>query len=163
MGSSSTSRQPATARARARRYWCAVAAKAHVDRGMKLGFAQVCHGAARPLSRMKQGDGIVYYSPAHERGGAKCQCFSSIGLVSDARIYQVEEGGFAPHRRSITYFSSEPVPIHPLLPELSFTAGRTNWGAPFRFGLFELKRDDFCKIISRMCRKPLRRAQASHG
>ena len=30
----------------------------------------------------------------------------------------------------------------PLLPRLSFAAGKTNWGAPFRYGLFQIPDTD---------------------
>lgn len=36
--------------------WLGVVSGAHVQRGAKEGFAQVCHGKAQPLRRMKRGD-----------------------------------------------------------------------------------------------------------
>lgn len=135
-----------------RRYWCAVASREHVKLGLKQGFAQVCHGRKQPLARLKPQDGIVYYSPTERFGeGGKCQKFTSIGLVKDQRIYSFEMApGFVPFRRDIEYFETKDASIRPLLPHLTFTRGRTNWGYIFRFGLFEITRDDFILIFATM-------------
>jgi hypothetical protein len=134
------------------RYWCAVACREHVKLGLKGGFAQVCNGRKQPLARMRPQDGIVYYSPTDRwEGGLKCQKFTSIGLVKDELIYPVEMASrFVPFRRDIEYFDADDVPIHPLLPHLTFTQGRRSWGYRFRFGLFEIDPDDFVLILSRM-------------
>jgi hypothetical protein len=134
------------------RYWCAVACREHVKLGAAGGFAQVGHGRKQPLARMRTGDGIVYYSPTLRRdGGEKCQKFTSIGVVRDERIYQVEMvPRFKPFRRDIDYFAGDDALVHPLLPHLTFTRGRPNWGYRFRFGFFEIHRDDYVLILARM-------------
>lgn len=53
------------------RYWIGVASREHVHRGVKGGFAQVCHGKPGPLERMAEGDWIIYYSPTVEFGGQR--------------------------------------------------------------------------------------------
>jgi len=45
------------------RYWLGVVSKEHVQNGVELGIAQVCHGKKGPLSNCQAGDGFVYYSP----------------------------------------------------------------------------------------------------
>ncbi|HEX8000719.1 MAG TPA: EVE domain-containing protein [Pyrinomonadaceae bacterium] len=135
------------------RYWCAVASREHVKRGVAGGFAQAGHGKKGPLSRMKPLDGIVYYSPTDRMGksGQKCQMFTSIGLVKDGSIYPVEMSlGFTAYRRDVEYFEAEDAPIQPLLQDLSFTRERKSWGYMFRFGLFEIERDDFVRIFAEM-------------
>lgn len=134
------------------RYWCAVGCREHVECGHKEGFAQVCHGRRQPLSRMRPQDGIVYYSPTERLGGGpKCQKFTSIGIVKDDRIYQCEMApAFVPFRRDVEYFEAAEVHIRLLLPHLSFTKSRTNWGYVFRSGLFEIKREDFILILAAM-------------
>ena len=42
------------------RAWLGVVSRAHVQRGVREGFAQVCHGKAAPLRRMQAGDYLVY-------------------------------------------------------------------------------------------------------
>jgi hypothetical protein len=36
------------------------------------------------------------------------------------------------------------------LEELSFTKGRSNWGAALRMGIFQMKREDYMKIAMTM-------------
>lgn len=71
-----------------KRYWVGVASKEHVQKGVKGGFAQVCHGKAGPLNRMKEGDWIVYYSPVLKFGGKDpCQAFTAIGKIHPGNPY----------------------------------------------------------------------------
>ncbi|PTE06660.1 EVE domain-containing protein [Mesorhizobium helmanticense] len=135
-----------------KRFWCAVACREHVKLGIAGGFTQVGHGKRGPLERMMLGDGIVYYSPTETMGGVqKCQMFTSIGLIKDRRIYQFEMSpGFTPYRRDVFYFDAQDTPIKPLLASLSFTRDQRRWGYKFQFGLFEIERNDFALILSRM-------------
>ena len=43
------------------KFWVGVVSKEHVQRGVKGGFCQVCHGKKGPLNRMKKGDYLLYY------------------------------------------------------------------------------------------------------
>jgi hypothetical protein len=63
--------------------WLGVVSKQHVQRGVSGGFAQVCHGKAQPLRRMKAGDWLVYYSPALEMGGTPLRAFTALGQRPD--------------------------------------------------------------------------------
>lgn len=132
------------------RYWIGVASKEHVQKGVKGGFAQVCHGKPGPLNRMDGGDWIVYYSPVLKFGGKEpCQSFTAIGKINpgDAYTFQMSEG-FIPWRRDVSFVKSSEASIHPLLDYLSFIKDKRKWGFPFRRGCFEISQDDF-QIIAR--------------
>src|SRR5262245_17170982 len=120
--------RPATERER--RYWLAVAAADHAQRGKALGIMQVCHGKGGPLRRVRAGDGVVYYSPTVSfRGKDRLQAFTAIGVAEGERTYQVDMGnGFRPFRRDVDYAEAEQVSILPLLERLELTRGKRNWG-----------------------------------
>jgi len=143
------------------RYWCGVVSREHIKRGEQGGFCQVCHGKRGPLERMAVGDGIVFYSPVLQfKGTDKCQKFTAIGRVSGDTTYPFQmTPGFVPFRKDVEYFDSTEVAIQPLLAELEFTRGKTNWGYKFRFGHFELSESDFLLIARRM----LPEAWQAHG
>ena len=65
--------------------WLGVVSRAHVQKGVAGGFAQLCHGKAQPLRRMRRGDWLVYYSPTTEMGGAALRAFTAIGQVEGTR------------------------------------------------------------------------------
>lgn len=134
------------------RYWIGVASKEHVRRGVLGGFAQVCHGKAGPLNRMKEGDWIIYYSPMLKFGQKEpCQSFTAIGEVKRGVSYPFamnEE--FVPWRRDVAFAQSNGVPIQELLERLSFIKDKKKWGFPFRRGCFEIFQEDFLIIAKAM-------------
>lgn len=133
------------------RYWVGIVSKEHVLRGIKLGIAQIGHGKRSGLARMKANDGLVYYSPKERiDGDAPLQAFTAIGLITDNEIWQATEGDFKPFRRRVRYLNSQNAPIRPLLNKLSFTAGKSNWGYAFRYGLIEITEEDFKLIAQAM-------------
>lgn len=136
--------------------WIAVASAAHVRIGCAGGFMQVCHGKGAPLKRLRPGDRVVYYSPGERMGeGSTLQAFTAIGRVRDAAVVQHDMGdGFVPWRREVSYASSRPAPIRPLLDQLAFTRGEKHWGARFRYGLFEVSEQDM-RCIAEAMRAPL--------
>ncbi len=132
------------------KHWIAVASAEHARRG-KVGFMQVNHGKAAPLRRISPGDGVVYYSPTESFGGKdKLRAFTLIGRVKDGDIYPGEMGGWTAYRRSVDWSDAHDAPITPLLDQLDFTAGKTNWGYQMRFGLFEITAHDFGVIAGAM-------------
>jgi len=132
------------------KHWIAVASAEHARRG-KVGFMQVNHGKAAPLKRIHPGDGVAYYSPTVTFGGKdKLQAFTLIGRVREGEIYQGEMGDWIAHRRDVEWAAAEDAPIAPLLDELDFTAGKSNWGYQLRFGLFEISAHDFNLIAKAM-------------
>ena len=136
------------------KYWIAVASAEHARRG-KAGFMQVNHGKAAPLKRVRPGDGVAYYSPTVAFGGKdKLQAFTLIGRVQPGDIYEGEMGDWVAHRRDVAWAEADDAPIAPLLDQLKFTAGKTNWGYQLRFGLFEITEHDFQLIAKAMHAKP---------
>lgn len=135
------------------RYWIGVASAEHVRKGRMEGFMQLCHGKKGPLQRIQPGDGIVYYSPTEMfRGADRCQMFTALGTICDRPAYAFDMGGgFVPFRRDVAWRAAFEVPIQPLLPLLELTAGKSNWGYPFRFGIVEITEADFHLIEQMMC------------
>jgi len=135
------------------RNWIAVASADHVRVGVAGGFMQVNHGKAAPLRRIRPGDNIVYYSPTRRyRAADGLQAFTAIGVVRPGEPYQGFMGeGFTPFRRDVAWRGEvRETPIRPLLALLELTAGKTGWGAPFRFGLVEIGDADFRVIEQAM-------------
>ncbi|OKP86445.1 EVE domain-containing protein [Paenibacillus sp. P3E] len=116
------------------------------------GFAQLCHGKSASLRKMRPGDWMIYYSPRTEiTKGEPLQAFTAIGEVADDRVYEYPMSeSFVPFRRNISYISCQEVKIRDLLEQLSFTRGNRNWGYSFRYGHFEIGREDFLIIASAM-------------
>ncbi|MCI0382497.1 MAG: EVE domain-containing protein [Chlamydiae bacterium] len=139
------------------KYWISTVSREHVLIGKNEGFCQVCHGKKGPLSRMKKEDWIVYYSPKMSMEGKElCQKFTAIGKMVDDKIYQFAMNqDFVPFRRNVTYLKdAEEKSIHSLLDKLSFTKDKKNWGAKFRFGIFEISKEDFDIIYREMAGEP---------
>jgi hypothetical protein len=134
------------------RFWLGTVSADHVALGVTGGFAQVGHGKGEPLRKMSRGDGFIYYSPKTSlTDGEPLQAFTAIGRIAGDETYQVEMSpDFKPWRRDVTYVDGSAVPIKPLLNDLSFTTGRTNWGFMFRRGHFEVTEADFCLIAASM-------------
>jgi hypothetical protein len=132
--------------------WIVVASAEHAQRGLAAGFMQACHGKAAPLRRVQPGDRVACYSPTLEfRGTEKCRAFTAFGTVRAGEAYQADMGGgFRPFRRDVDWADASPAPIQPLLARLDFTAGRTNWGYQFRFGLFRISDADMSVIAEAM-------------
>lgn len=132
--------------------WIAIASGDHVARGRAGGFMQVCHGKSGPLSRIKPDDTVIYYSPSTEmRGGQKLQGFTAAGLVVDKPTYVFDMGGgFVPTRRDVSWHDTRFAPIAPLLEQLDFTRGKSNWGYVFRFGVVKISDRDRDVILAAM-------------
>lgn len=135
-----------------RRFWIAVASRNHVMKGVEGGFAQVCHGKCSPLKRMRQGDGLIYYSPRLEFDGKEpCRAFTAIGRIVDGQAYEIDMGaGFIPFRMNVAFLNCIDAPIESLIDQLSFIKNKKRWGFPFRVGHFEIARVDFDLIAMAM-------------
>ena len=134
------------------RYWIAVASRDHVQRGVEEGVCQASHGKEAQLKRMGEGDWVVFYSPKESYDGVeKCRKFTAIGKIKDELVYQVRTNeDFAPFRRSVEFYPCSEVPIEPLIPLLSFIKNKKSWAYIFKFGLFQISRQNFLAISSRM-------------
>lgn len=130
--------------------WLGVVSQQHVQRGVAGGFAQVCHGKARPLGRMKAGDWLVYYSPALEVGGAPLRAFTALGQCEDDDVFSFDMGGgFVPFRRRVRYVPAREALLEPLKPMLELCAS-PNWGMALRRGHLPLGAADFALIAKAM-------------
>jgi len=131
--------------------WLGVVTRDHVQRAVGLGIAQIGHGKKAGLSRMRAGDGLVYYSPRRSLDStAALRAFTAIGRVADDEVWQADEEGFAPWRRRVEYDrNAAEVPVAQLQADLELTQG-PNWGYPLRRGLVELSRHDFERIARAM-------------
>jgi EVE domain len=134
--------------------WLGVVSRAHVRTGVAGGFAQLCHGKAQPLRRMRRGDWLVYYSPTTEIGGAALRAFTAIGEVEGAEVYRHDMGGgFVPYRRDVRYAEAHEVALDMIKPELEFCT-RPNWGMALRRGHLPLAAADFAAIAAAMGVRP---------
>jgi hypothetical protein len=135
------------------RYWLGVVSREHVALGVAGGFAQLCHGRANPLLRMRAGDWLVYYSPREQmQAGPRLQAFTALGRVADARVYTVAmHDGWVPHRRDVAYERVRTVPLAELKDALHLVA-RPGWAMQLRRGQVELDRHDFELIAAAMRR-----------
>ncbi|MBR1216709.1 EVE domain-containing protein [Bradyrhizobium sp. U87765 SZCCT0131] len=130
--------------------WLGVVSRAHVRRGVAGGFAQLCHGNAQPLRRMRTGDWLVYYSPSEERGGPPLRAFTAVGQVADDDVFAFDMGGgFVPFRRRIRYVDAMDAPIDSIRHHLALCAA-PNWGVTLRRGHLPLAASDFALIAAAM-------------
>lgn len=134
------------------RYWMGVASHEHVLRGVKGGFAQVCHGKIGTLKYMSEGDWLIYYSPTITFGGKDpCRQFTAMGTVDSGDPYLFEMSkDFIPWRRNVTFMQVHATPIEPLIDMLDFIPEKKKWGFPFRRGSFEIGQRDFKRIAKSM-------------
>ena len=139
------------------RFWIAVASKDHVMTGVGNGFMQANHGKRNALRRVSPGDWVIYYSSKLVYGEkTACQAFTAIGQVKDGEIYTADMGnGFVPARRDVEFYDCEEVEIRPLIPALNFIQDKQHWGYQFRFGFFEIFRDDYERIAQNMLPTPV--------
>jgi hypothetical protein len=130
-------------------FWIIVASKEHVMVGVKGGFVQTGHGKRSGLARMHAGDSIVYYSPKRELGGNDpLHAFTALGTIAGEEITQVEmTPDFKPFRRDVKYLYTGEVKIEPLIEDLHFIRNKKSWGYAFRFGLLEIEKEDFKRIL----------------
>ena len=133
-------------------YWVNTVSLDHVRLGVEGGFTQADHGRSTRLSRLRPGDGLVFYSPRTAmRGGEPLQQFTALGRVTGTEPYQVEMNpDFHPWRLTVDFLEGRPAPARPLVGDLEFIADPKRWGYPFRRGLFEVGRADFLRIASAM-------------
>jgi hypothetical protein len=137
-------------------YWIGIASHDHVRIGVGGGFCQLSHGKASPLRRLRTGDRLVYYSPRERMGdGESVQAFTAVGEIAEGQPEPFDMGGdFVPYRRKVRFYAASDAPIRPLLPLLSFTRDRPNWGMVFRRGLFAIDRADYETIARAMRARP---------
>jgi hypothetical protein len=139
-----------------RQYWIGVVSKDHVDAAIAGSFAQLNHGKAGPLERMRQGDGLIFYSPrASYPKGEPLQAFTGIGRIRSGEVYQAEADNgndIRPFRLDVDYLPASSTPVKPLIQALSFIRSKDHWGSAFRFGVVRIAAADFDCIAQAMGR-----------
>ena len=133
------------------RYWLGVVSKEHVLKGVAGNFAQVCHGKKGPLSKMKKGDWLIYYSPGDKMGESNLKAFTAIGKISDDEIFQFKMApNFIPFRRKVDYLVGYlELPLSTIKSRLELCK-ESSWGYKLRRGLIELSESDFDLIKKAM-------------
>lgn len=143
------------------RFWLGVVQREHVLHGVAQGIAQFNHGSKAAVARLREADGLIYYSPRVSfPDGEPLREFTAIGRVADDVVFEATGGhqmttaggdALRTWRRRIDYDrEARPVPIRPLLGVLDFTTASPNWGYQLRRGLIELSRHDFDIIRAQM-------------
>ena len=141
---------PASAPPRA---WVGVVSRAHVQRGVAGGFAQINHGKRAPLDSMKPGDWLIYYSPSTELGGGTpLRAFTAVGRITGDHAFAHDMGGgFVPFRRAVAYRPDvHEVAVGALASRLHFIQSNPNWGMLARRGIFEIDLHDARLIAQAM-------------
>lgn len=88
------------------------------------------------------------------RGKKAYKKFTALARVKEGDVYQGDMGGgFMPYRRDVEFLRCEGADILPLIPQLTFIHNKRSWGFVFRFGFFEIARDDFERIAKSMKKK----------
>lgn len=136
------------------RYWIGVVTRDDVEHARTGGYAELNHGKASALERMRPGDGLAFYSPrATPEAREALQAFTAIGRVGTGAVYRADdrdapaEGRF---RRSVVYAAAGEAPIRPMIQALTFIHSKQHWGAAFRFGVLRVPREDFARIARAM-------------
>jgi predicted RNA-binding protein len=77
--------------------------------------------------------------------------FTAIGEVTDDEPHAgIMSGDFHPIRRNIRYFKAHDTPIAGLIDSLTFIKDKSKWGYMFRFGFFEIPKQDYETISKHM-------------
>ncbi len=135
-----------------KKYWIGVAPKDYIHHWVDEGFCQFNHGKLPPLKRLKPGDWVIYYAnKVSLENKTPYQKFIALGCVVEKDIYQVKVSEtYLPYRRHVAYVPCQELSIHDIIPDLNFIKNKRNWGAPFRFGFFEISEQDFLTIAHTM-------------
>jgi hypothetical protein len=104
-----------------------------------------------PLRRIVLGDRVAYYSPTVTFGGKdRLQAFTAIGAARERAPDQADMGRrFQSLRRDVDWWPCDETPIKPLLCNLAFAAGKSNWSCQLRFGLFSTRQQIWILLRSR--------------
>ncbi|MCE0536225.1 EVE domain-containing protein [Kineosporia rhizophila] len=130
--------------------WLGIVSADHAARAAGQNWIQLNHGKRNNLTRLRRGDGFVFYSPTQRLGEKKpLRAVTQLGIVADDVPFQAEElvqmragEPVRPWRRRVEFVPARPVPIGDLAGQLDLTR-EPGWGHSLRFGLVALSRNDF--------------------
>lgn len=130
--------------------WMGVVSADHVARAVELGVAQINHGARGPLTRMRAGDVVVYYSSIARFGErTPFRWFTAMGVVQGDEVWQGEDGDFRPWRRRVDYLDVAPVALGTVRDALHLTDD-PHWGYRLRLGIVPLDDHDVAVLREHM-------------
>ena len=127
------------------KYWIGVVSADHVARGVEQGVMRIGHGKRIGVAKQQKGDWLIYYSPRQTVDSKDpLQTFTALGQITDDEPYQVAvTEDFKAWCRNVSYEPVKPLPIRPILDELSFIKDKTHWGIAFRYGILQISKEDF--------------------
>lgn len=131
------------------KYWIGVISGDHAKVAVAEGVCAFSHGKETPVAKLSVGDRIAYYAPRSGIGeGAPIQGFVALGTVTGDEAYQRQwaKTGFVAWVRDADMRAVGPIPVKPMLDDLSFIKNPRFWGMAFRRGQFEIPADDFARI-----------------
>lgn len=130
-----------------KKYWIGVAHQMHVEAGKSAGFCAFSHGKESAVKKLSIGDEFIYYAPRDTHEGKPIQAFIGLGKVTGPVGTKPMPGtDFCPFMRPADYETVRPMPVRPLLEDLSFVRNKQSWGMAFRRSLFEVSETDFTII-----------------
>lgn len=136
-----------------KKYWLAVAPVEHVNNAVEEGYCQLVNGKEVPLRRMKEGDGLIYYSSTKSlKNTTAVKAFTAIGFIADSETYTYEiTNYFHPFRRKVNYLKrAKRVAIEELQTRLQFVDNNLRYSYKFRYGHLEITELDFRLIAFKM-------------
>jgi hypothetical protein len=134
--------------------WVIVASRDHARRGLADGFIMTNHGQRAPLARMRQGDGVVIYSPTTTYPkGAPLRTITIVGTVTGAEPEpsEVIANGY---RRRAELHEIEPLTLDRVRDHLPTSR--------LRFGCFELSPLDAAAVWQLINEQPRTPVQGKH-
>ena len=131
------------------KHWVGVVAGDHAKVAVAEGVCAFSHGREAPVAKLSVGDRIAYCAPRTGiNAGDVIQGFVALGTVTGDAVYQKEwaDTGFVAWVRDARMRSVGPIPVKPMLEDLSFVTNPRYWGMAFRRGQFEISPGDFALI-----------------
>ena len=133
------------------RYWVGVIAADHARHAVEAAICAFSHGLPSSLTKLSEGDRIVYYSPkTGYMQGDTVQCFTALGTVIDTTPFEHDWDGHRIWVCKAAYANVANTPVRPLLGALKFVSNPAKWGMAFRRGQFEITEPDFTLIEAAM-------------
>jgi EVE domain-containing protein len=128
-----------------RKFWIAVAHLMQVEACRTGGFVAFSHGKETAVRKVSPGDRVAFYAPRDTFEGTPVQAFCGLATVTGDHVKQRPLPGtdFLPWVRDAEFEQVKPMPVRPLLEELSFVRNPQHWGMAFRRSLFETGPEDF--------------------
>ena len=125
--------------------WIAVVHLMHLKASQTGGFVAFSHGKEAAVRKVSPGDRVAFYAPRDTFEGTPVQAFCGLATVTGDHVEQRPLPGtdVLPWVREAEFEQVTPMPVRPLLEDLSFVHDPQHWGMAFRRSLFEVSAEDF--------------------